>query len=79
MEKGAIVQASTALHVAIRRPYPASLAGSQNHQVSVSTQIAGLRRLLYGWGDRDTETSIWFKKAAEVRPAAHKVPSYKVL
>ncbi|KAJ7284154.1 carbohydrate esterase family 9 protein [Mycena rebaudengoi] len=80
MEKGAIGQASTALHVAIHRPYPVSMAGSQNHQVSVSTQIAGLRRLLYGWGDRDTETGIWFKKAAEgVVPLVIEVQSADIM
>lgn len=63
MEHGAIVQGVTALHVAIARPYP--IVG--NGGVSVSEQIAALRRLLYGWESTDTETGVWFKKAAEVR------------
>ncbi|KAF8897691.1 carbohydrate esterase family 9 protein [Infundibulicybe gibba] len=34
--------------------------------VSVSTQLSGLRRLLYGWESTDQETGEWFKNAAEV-------------
>lgn len=63
MEKGAILQKSTALHVAIHRPDPFSTKS----QVSVSSQVAGLRRLLYGWENQGTETGKWFRKAAEVQ------------
>lgn len=62
MERGAIVQDIVALHVAIKRPHP--LLGKAG--VSVSTQIAGLRRLLSGWESTDRETGEWFKNAAEV-------------
>ncbi|KAJ7682612.1 hypothetical protein DFH06DRAFT_1076348 [Mycena polygramma] len=61
MEKGAIIQKSTALHVAIHRPDPFS----NKRQASVSSQVAGLRRLLSGWENQETETGRWFKKAAE--------------
>ncbi|KAJ7180288.1 hypothetical protein C8R43DRAFT_396005 [Mycena crocata] len=61
MERGAIVQRFSAVHVVIRRADPFS----KNSRSSVSTQIAGLRRLLYGWENQETETGIWFKKAAE--------------
>jgi hypothetical protein len=59
MQRGAIVQDVVALHVVLGRSYPV-LKG-----VSVSTQLAGLRRLLYGWESRDKETGLWFRKAAE--------------
>jgi len=62
MERGAIVQDVVALHVVLGRSQPAA-AGS----ASVSTQLAALRRLLYGWESRDKETGYWFRKAAEVR------------
>jgi hypothetical protein len=62
MERGAILQDVAALHVAVGRPYP--LVGKGG--VSVSEQIAALRRLLYGWERKDTETGFWFKRAAEV-------------
>jgi hypothetical protein len=61
MERGAIVQDVAALHVVVGRAHPLSNPG-----VSVSTQIAGLRRLLYGWESTDKETGFWFRKAAEV-------------
>ncbi|KAJ7129499.1 carbohydrate esterase family 9 protein [Mycena epipterygia] len=60
-QKNAIIQKFTALHVAIHRPHPFS----NTRQASVSSQIAGLRRLLYGWESQETETGKWFKKAAE--------------
>ncbi|RDB22753.1 hypothetical protein Hypma_010022 [Hypsizygus marmoreus] len=60
MEHGAIVQDIAALHVHIGRAHP--LIGSG---VSVSTQIAGLRRLLFGWESTEKETGYWFRKAAE--------------
>ncbi|KAJ7228499.1 carbohydrate esterase family 9 protein [Mycena pura] len=61
MERGAIIQRFTALHVAVHRPDSLS----KGSQVSVSSQIAGLRRLLLGWENQDTETGRWFKRAAE--------------
>ncbi|KAK7001003.1 carbohydrate esterase family 9 protein [Favolaschia claudopus] len=61
MERGAIIQKYTALHVAIQRPDPIS----KTRQVSVSNQIAGLRRLLLGWETQETDTKRWSKKAAE--------------
>ncbi|KAJ7490396.1 carbohydrate esterase family 9 protein [Mycena galericulata] len=62
MEKGAIIQKWTALHVAIHRADPFST----KKEVSVSTQIAGLRRLLTQRRvGEDTETRKWFKMAAE--------------
>ncbi|KAF9534703.1 carbohydrate esterase family 9 protein [Crepidotus variabilis] len=59
MERGALIQEVVALHVAIGKSHPL-LKG-----VSVSTQIAGLRRLLYGWESSEKETGHWFKQAAE--------------
>lgn len=61
MERGAIVQEVAALHVVLGRSQPMVAGG-----VSVSTQIATLRRLLNGWESRDKETGYWFRKAAEV-------------
>ncbi|TFK75753.1 composite domain of metallo-dependent hydrolase [Pluteus cervinus] len=61
VEHGAILQEITALHVKISRPNP--LEGTPG--VSVSSQIGGLRRLLFGWESRDQETGHWFRKAAE--------------
>lgn len=60
MERGAIIQDIAALHVTIGRAHPLLNPG-----VSVSTQISGLRRLLYGWESTHTETGFWFRKAAE--------------
>ncbi|KAH0587756.1 hypothetical protein H2248_006514 [Termitomyces sp. 'cryptogamus'] len=60
LERGAIVQDMTALHVHIGRAHPLIGKG-----VSVSTQIAALRRLLFGWETKDKETGYWFKQAAE--------------
>jgi len=61
MQRGAIVQDVAALHVVMGKPNPAL------GEVSVSTQMAALRRLLYGWETQDKETGHWFKQAAEVR------------
>jgi hypothetical protein len=61
MQRGAIVQDVAALHVVMGKPNPTL------GQVSVSTQMAALRRLLYGWETQDKETGHWFKQAAEVR------------
>ncbi len=49
MKRGAILQDVVALHVTIAKPRRAG-------GVSVSEQIAGLRRLLYGWESTETET-----------------------
>jgi hypothetical protein len=62
MQRGAIVQDVAALHVVMGKPNPAL------GEVSVSTQMAALRRLLYGWETQDKETGHWFRQAAEVRP-----------
>jgi hypothetical protein len=61
MEQGAIVQDIAALHVTVGKAHPLLNPG-----VSVSTQIAGLRRLLNGWESTDKETGFWFRRAAEV-------------
>ena len=46
LERGSLIQEVSALHVEVGRANP----------VSVSEQIAGLRRLLFGWENKDTET-----------------------
>ncbi|KAJ7240322.1 carbohydrate esterase family 9 protein [Mycena haematopus] len=61
MKRGAILQKVTSLHVEIHRPGPFS----KRTQSSVSSQIAGLRRLLSGWESQETDTGKWFKRAAE--------------
>ncbi|KAF5358954.1 hypothetical protein D9758_004746 [Tetrapyrgos nigripes] len=60
-EQGAIIQEETALHVRIGRPH----FNAEGKNVAVSAQIAGLRRLLHGWESEDTNTGLWFRKAAE--------------
>lgn len=60
MQRGAIIQDIAALHVVVGHSYPITRG------FSVSTQVAALRRLLYGWESADQETGTWFKKAAEV-------------
>lgn len=62
IERGAIVQDISALHINVGRLGP--LVGQRS--VSVTSQVGGLRRLLYGWEARDEETGHWFRKAAEV-------------
>ncbi|KAL0573973.1 hypothetical protein V5O48_007988 [Marasmius crinis-equi] len=62
-EPGTIMQDVAALHVRISRPTPAGQGIRRS--VSVSEQIAGLRRLLHGWESRDSDTGVWFKRAAE--------------
>jgi len=59
MQRGAIIQEVAALHIVMGKSQPA-LRG-----ISVSTQMAGLRRLLYGWESRDKETGYWFRQASE--------------
>jgi len=61
MQRGAIVQDIVALHVVMGKPYITTKG------VSVSTQIAGLRRLLYSWISEEKESGMWFRRAAEVR------------
>ncbi|PSR73697.1 hypothetical protein PHLCEN_2v10616 [Hermanssonia centrifuga] len=62
LEAGAIVKPATALHLSMGRtePYIATVP-----IVSVSTQIAILRRLLLEGEDENTETGFWFKRAVE--------------
>lgn len=55
LQKGAVVQDATALHVIV----------SFNSPISVSTQIATLRRLLLGGGSGDLGTQ--FERVAAVR------------
>lgn len=62
LEPGAIVQTETALHIRITRPR----FDVHSPATSVSSQLATLRRLLYGWESRDTDTGLMFRKAAEV-------------
>ncbi|KIK67964.1 hypothetical protein GYMLUDRAFT_1014512 [Collybiopsis luxurians FD-317 M1] len=62
LEPGAIIQTEAALHVRITRPRFDVQGGPA---ISVSSQLAILRRLLFGWGNRDTDTGLWFRKAAE--------------
>ncbi|KAF8812241.1 composite domain of metallo-dependent hydrolase [Phlegmacium glaucopus] len=59
MQAGAIIQDVAALHVVLGKSHPAL------RRVSVSTQLAALRRLLYGWESQDKETGAWFQKAAQ--------------
>ncbi|KXN89583.1 hypothetical protein AN958_05450 [Leucoagaricus sp. SymC.cos] len=61
MERGAIVQDSTALHIIMGRPHPLY----PDKRPSVNSQIATLRRLLYGWEAHERVTGEWFQKAAE--------------
>jgi hypothetical protein len=63
LEPGAIIQADTALHVRITRP---RFDVRHGPAISVSAQLAALRRLLLGWESRDSDTGLWFRKAAEV-------------
>ncbi|KZT70361.1 composite domain of metallo-dependent hydrolase [Daedalea quercina L-15889] len=61
LERGAVIKQVTALHVVLSRTSPSSSVG----QVSVSTQIAVLRRLLLNGEPDDTETGYWFKRVAQ--------------
>ena len=49
LERGSVVQEASGLHVVVGRSNP-------NGGVSVSTQVAVLRRLLLGWEKGDTQT-----------------------
>lgn len=63
LEREAIVKEITALHVYVGHSGPLQpLAGWP----SISTQIAGLRRLLLGGESTHTETGRWFQQAATV-------------
>ena len=62
LEKGAIIQDITALHVTIER-YPSVLGPGHP---SISTQIHVLRNLLLGSHNGDSTTAHWFKKVALV-------------
>ena len=61
LQKGAVVQNVAALHVVLRRPSPFDNYGA----VSVSEEIAILRRLLFGFEDKKTQTGKWFNDAIE--------------
>ncbi|KAI0797049.1 hypothetical protein C8Q75DRAFT_710125 [Abortiporus biennis] len=63
LESNAVIRDITALHVHIERPIPYSAAAFP--PISISTQIAGLRRLLLNSNYHNTETGYWFDKAAE--------------
>lgn len=69
LEPSAIVKSITALHIRLAHPSPlGTIYGAT--QVSVSTQIAALRRLLLDGENVNTETGSWFKQAADVRMAS---------
>jgi hypothetical protein len=53
MEQGSVVQEVSGLHVVVGRSNPRG-------GVSVSTQVAVLRRLLLGWEKGDTQTVGYF-------------------
>ncbi|KAH6915125.1 hypothetical protein BKA70DRAFT_566770 [Coprinopsis sp. MPI-PUGE-AT-0042] len=75
MEVGAVIQDVVALHVVVGKSHP--LIPST---MSVSTQIATLRRLLHGWESTDQETGHWFRKAAEgVIPLVIEVDSADIM
>ncbi|TFK55529.1 composite domain of metallo-dependent hydrolase [Heliocybe sulcata] len=65
LEDGAVVKEITALHVNIGRPHPVGGRHGLGPGVSVSTEIAALRRLLLEGESKDTETGRWFRGAAE--------------
>lgn len=61
MQRGAVVQNVAALHVVVGRPSPLGNYAA----ASVSEEIATLRRLLFGFEDKWTQTGKWFKDAIE--------------
>ncbi|TFY54437.1 hypothetical protein EVJ58_g8865 [Rhodofomes roseus] len=61
LESGAILKDITALHVVVSRTAPFSAES----RVSVSTQIAALRRLLLDGEPDHTEIGYWFQKVAQ--------------
>jgi len=64
LEKGAVVQEVSALHVGIGRLLNPLILRTGS-PAGVSQEIAGLRRLLFGFESQDTETGYWFKKASQ--------------
>ncbi|KZP04918.1 hypothetical protein FIBSPDRAFT_1054380, partial [Athelia psychrophila] len=64
MDRGAIVQNVAALHVTLARPPPLS-GHARKSSVSVSEQFGTLRRLLWGFEPKETQTGLWFSKAME--------------
>jgi len=63
---GAVIQRTSALHCAIRRPNVLAPQKGHVQLPSVSTRIAVLRRLLLGDADpRSGETAVWFARAAD--------------
>lgn len=66
MDRGAIVQNVAALHVTLARPPPLS-GHARKSSVSVSEQFGTLRRLLWGFEPKETQTGLWFSKAMEGR------------
>ncbi|KAF9006581.1 carbohydrate esterase family 9 protein [Cyathus striatus] len=76
MESGAIIQDVVALHVVIGRAHPVF----HDKSISVSTQVAALRRLLFGWESTDKETGLWFRRASEgVVPLVIEVDSADIM
>ena len=61
LQKGAVVQNVAALHVALGKPSPLDNYAA----ASVSEEIATLRRLLFGFEDKKTQTGKWFNDAIE--------------
>jgi hypothetical protein len=72
LQRGAVVQNVAALHVAMGRPHPLS----SSIGATVSEQIATLKRLLFGFEPKETETGRWFKQAVE---GGNTVESYETL
>jgi hypothetical protein len=70
LERGALVNELTALHVTVARAAPFAGRFAPVTSPSVSEQIAALRRLLLGGEGTGTETGAWFRKAAEVSRAS---------
>lgn len=66
MERGAIVQNVAALHVTLTRPRPLSKHNKKT-TASVTEEIAMLRRLLWGFEPKETQTGYWFSQAMEGR------------
>ena len=66
MERGAIVQNVAALHVTLARPRAVS-RHNRKTTASVSEEIAMLRRLLWGFEPKETQTGYWFSQAMEGR------------
>ncbi|EMD40496.1 hypothetical protein CERSUDRAFT_130402 [Gelatoporia subvermispora B] len=67
LEDGAVVKPITALHLIVGRatPYAGARAAGAPAGPSLSLEIAAIRRLLLRPGDEDTESGIWWNKAAK--------------